>query len=171
MLAGLGELELDRSSPVADLRCEREVGETFFKSSGDRSVLRRRPCRVQDFEVNGNAGGQQTDAAKTDKFVEAELRTEFAASVALGATTTPNSVNPCTRTRTATLVPMVDLDDVRAQLRTAADGLADAAMDTLRAAMRSRDQEEITELRAKEKRLTRARRSVEKAVSLLDGRD
>ncbi len=71
----------------------------------------------------------------------------------------------------ATLVSMVDLDDVRAQLRTAADGLADAAMDTLRAAMRSRDQDEITELRAKEKRLTRARRSVEKAVSLLDGRD
>ncbi len=66
---------------------------------------------------------------------------------------------------------MVDLDDVRAQLRTAADGLADAAMDTLRAAMRSRDQDEITELRSKEKRLTRARRSVEKAVSLLDGRD
>ncbi len=66
---------------------------------------------------------------------------------------------------------MVDLDDVRAQLRKAADGLADAAMDTLRAAMRSRDQDEITELRAKEKRLTRARRSVEKAVSLLDGRD
>ncbi len=44
-------------------------------------------------------------------------------------------------------------------------------MDTLRAAMRSRDQDEITELRAKEKRLTRARRSVEKAVGLLDGRD
>lgn len=66
---------------------------------------------------------------------------------------------------------MVDLDDVRTQLRTAADALADAAMDTLRAAMRSRDQDEITELRAKEKRLTRARRSVEKAVSLLDGRD
>ncbi len=71
----------------------------------------------------------------------------------------------------ATLVRMVDLDDVRAQLRTAADGLADAAMDTLRAAMRSRDQDEINELKAKEKRLTRARRSVEKAVSMLDGRD
>ena len=66
---------------------------------------------------------------------------------------------------------MVDLDDVRAQLRTAADGLADAAMDSLRAAMRSRDQDEINELKAKEKRLTRARRSVEKAVSLLDGRE
>ena len=66
---------------------------------------------------------------------------------------------------------MVDLDAVRAQLRTAADALADAAMDTLRTAMRSRDQGEITELKAKEKRLTRARRSVEKAVSLLDGRD
>jgi FtsZ-binding cell division protein ZapB len=50
---------------------------------------------------------------------------------------------------------MVDLDDVRAQLRTAADGL----------------QDEINELKAKEKRLTRARRSVEKAVSLLDGRE
>ena len=53
----------------------------------------------------------------------------------------------------------------------AADGLADAAMDTLRAAMRTRDQDEINDLKAKEKRITRARRSVEKAVSLLDGRD
>ena len=66
---------------------------------------------------------------------------------------------------------MVDLEDVRAQLRMAADGLADAAMDTLRAAMRTRDQDEINDLKAKEKRITRARRSVEKAVSLLDGRD
>ena len=66
---------------------------------------------------------------------------------------------------------MVDLEDVRAQLRIAADGLADAAMDTLRAAMRTRDQDEINDLKAKEKRITRARRSVEKAVSLLNGRD
>ncbi len=66
---------------------------------------------------------------------------------------------------------MVDLDDVRAQLRTAADGLADAAMDTLRTAMRSRDQDEINALKAQEKRLTRARRSVEKAISLVDGRE
>lgn len=66
---------------------------------------------------------------------------------------------------------MIDLEDVRTHLRSAADGLADAAMDTLRAAMRTRDQDEINELKAKEKRITRARRSVEKAVSLLDGRD
>lgn len=66
---------------------------------------------------------------------------------------------------------MVDLDEVRSQLKTAADGLADAAMDTLRAAMRTRDQDEINELKAKEKRITRARRSVEKAISLVDGRD
>jgi hypothetical protein len=66
---------------------------------------------------------------------------------------------------------MVDMDEVRAQLKTAADGLADAAMDTLRAAMRTRDQDEINELKAKEKRITRARRSVEKAIALVDGRE
>ena len=66
---------------------------------------------------------------------------------------------------------MVDLDEVRSQLKIAADGLADAAMDTLRAAMRTRDQDEINELKAKEKRITRARRSVEKAISLVDGRE
>ncbi len=66
---------------------------------------------------------------------------------------------------------MVDMDEVRAQLKTAADALADAAMDTLRAAMRTRDENERTELKAKEKRITRARRSVEKAISLVDGRE
>ena len=66
---------------------------------------------------------------------------------------------------------MADIDEVRDHLRLAADGLADLAMDTLRAAMRTRDDDERNELRAKEKRITRARRSVEKAISLVDGRE
>ena len=66
---------------------------------------------------------------------------------------------------------MADIDEVRDYLRLAADGLADLAMDTLRAAMRTRDDDERNELRAKEKRITRARRSVEKAISLVDGRE
>ena len=66
---------------------------------------------------------------------------------------------------------MADIDEVRDYLRLAADGLADLAMDTLRAAMRTRDDDERNELKAKEKRITRARRSVEKAMSLVDGRE
>ena len=66
---------------------------------------------------------------------------------------------------------MADIDEVRDYLRLAADGLADLAMDMLRAAMRTRDDEERNELKAKEKRITRARRSVEKAISLVDGRE
>lgn len=66
---------------------------------------------------------------------------------------------------------MADIDEVRDYLRLAADGLADLAMDTLRAAMRTRDDDERNELKAKEKRITRARRSVEKAISLVDGRE
>ena len=64
---------------------------------------------------------------------------------------------------------MVDMDEVRSQLKAVADALADAAMDTLRAAMRTHDDHERNELKAKEKRITRARRSVEKAISLVDG--
>ena len=66
---------------------------------------------------------------------------------------------------------MADIEEVRDYLRLAADGLADLAMDTLRAAMRTRDDDERNELKAKEKRITRARRSVEKAISLVDGRE
>ena len=66
---------------------------------------------------------------------------------------------------------MADIDELRDYLRLAADGLADLAMDTLRAAMRTRDDDERNELKAKEKRITRARRSVEKAISLVDGRE
>ncbi len=66
---------------------------------------------------------------------------------------------------------MADIDEVRDYLRSAADGLADLAMDTLRAAMRTRDEDERNELKAREKRITRARRSVEKAISLVDGRE
>lgn len=66
---------------------------------------------------------------------------------------------------------MADIDEVRDHLRAAADGLTDLAMDALRAAMRTRDEAERSEVQAEEKRITRARRSVEKAISLVDGRD
>lgn len=66
---------------------------------------------------------------------------------------------------------MADIDEVRDHLRSAADGLADLAMDALRAALRTRDETERSELKAQEKRITRARRSVEKAISLVDGNE
>lgn len=66
---------------------------------------------------------------------------------------------------------MADVEEVREHLRAAADGLADLAMDTLRAALRTRDEDERKELKVKEKRITSARRSVEKAISLVDGRE
>ena len=66
---------------------------------------------------------------------------------------------------------MADVEEVREHLRAAADGLADLAMDTLRAALRTRDEDERNELKVKEKRITSARRSVEKAISLVDSRE
>lgn len=56
-------------------------------------------------------------------------------------------------------------------LRSVAERIADEAIATLRNAMRADSEEEQAELRKVEKRLTRARRSVEKAISLLDGVD
>lgn len=63
-----------------------------------------------------------------------------------------------------------DLDDVRDRLRSIDHDLSDAAINALRAAMRTNDDEERERLRAEEKRITRARRAVEKAAALLDGR-
>ncbi len=56
-------------------------------------------------------------------------------------------------------------------LRSVAERIADEAIATLRNAMRADSEEEQAELRKVEKRLTRARRSVEKAISLLDDVD
>jgi len=62
------------------------------------------------------------------------------------------------------------LEEVAAQLAGIADTLADAALDRLREATESlsRGGEPDRELLAEERRITRARRAVEKAVALLD---
>ena len=60
-------------------------------------------------------------------------------------------------------------DDIAERLGAEAERLADVAIDLLRAALHTDDPEEQAELRALEKRVTRARRSVEKAVALLAG--
>jgi len=62
------------------------------------------------------------------------------------------------------------LEEVAAQLAGIADTLADAALDRLREATESlsRGGEPDRELLAEERRITRARRAVEKAVTLLD---
>lgn len=59
---------------------------------------------------------------------------------------------------------MADLDDIRSRLAVIADELGDEALTRLRAAVRRGE----TKAPADEKRLTRARRSVEKAISLLN---
>ncbi|MCC6436579.1 MAG: hypothetical protein IT196_16200 [Acidimicrobiales bacterium] len=59
---------------------------------------------------------------------------------------------------------MADLDDVAARLDQLAEELADAAMDALREAVAAGERK--PEL---ERRLTRARRSVERAASLVRG--
>lgn len=64
-----------------------------------------------------------------------------------------------------------DTDDVAVQLASLAERLADLALDRLRQAsdgVRSEGRPD-PELVAEEKRITRARRSVEKAVQLLGG--
>jgi hypothetical protein len=66
---------------------------------------------------------------------------------------------------------VADVDEIRDYLRSANDGLSDLAIDKLRAAMRTRDEDERTALKTEEKRITRARRAVEKAIGLLDGRE
>jgi len=59
---------------------------------------------------------------------------------------------------------MADLDEIRARLEQAAEELADLAIDVLRQAV-SGDADP-----AEERRLTRARRAVERAVHLLEAR-
>ncbi|MGH9182635.1 MAG: hypothetical protein ACRDZ9_02260 [Acidimicrobiales bacterium] len=56
-----------------------------------------------------------------------------------------------------------ELDDIRGRLEVIADELADLALDRLRAAVDRGGGREVVD----EKRLTRARRSVEKAMHLL----
>ena len=60
------------------------------------------------------------------------------------------------------------MEDLRARLESIADELADLALDRLRRA--ADDPGERDRLAAEERRLTRARRAVEKAVVLLDDR-
>ncbi len=59
---------------------------------------------------------------------------------------------------------MADLDDIRNRLESISDELASAAMDRLKAAMR----QGAKKAPVGEKRMTQARRAVEKAISLID---
>ena len=61
-----------------------------------------------------------------------------------------------------------DLEDVRTRLESMAEELADLAIDRLRVAADS-SPEDRERLVAEERRLTRARRAVEKAAGLLGG--
>lgn len=60
-----------------------------------------------------------------------------------------------------------DLDELRGRLQAIADDLADLALDRLRAAVDLGDPAPV----ADERRLTRARRAVDKAIGLLAGAD
>lgn len=57
-----------------------------------------------------------------------------------------------------------DVDDLRERLRSIAEELADAALERLRAAV---DLDDPARVAAEERRLTRARRAVDKAVAVL----
>jgi hypothetical protein len=61
------------------------------------------------------------------------------------------------------------LDALLDRLREVNEELGDAAIARLRAALRTKDDDERERLRQEEKRITRARRAVEKAASLLNG--
>jgi hypothetical protein len=63
---------------------------------------------------------------------------------------------------------MGSIDDIRATLAEQAEALADAALDLLSRAVHADEPEQVP-LKNLERRVTRARRSVEKAVELLDG--
>ncbi len=60
--------------------------------------------------------------------------------------------------------PVADLEHLRERLAGLADELADAAMDALREAIAAGERKP-----ARERKLTQARRSVEKAVHVIDG--
>ena len=59
------------------------------------------------------------------------------------------------------------VDDIVERQSTASELLAERAIALLREALQTRDEGERGVLRAEEKRVTRARRSVEKAIALL----
>jgi hypothetical protein len=61
-------------------------------------------------------------------------------------------------------------DDLSDQAKLLAEAIADRAVETLRGALQAQTPEEQANLAALEKRITRARRAVEKAISLLDER-
>lgn len=60
-----------------------------------------------------------------------------------------------------------DVEQIRERLQAVADELADLAMDRLRQAVNDEDPAAV----AAERRLTKARRAVEKAVAVLDDPD
>ncbi len=62
---------------------------------------------------------------------------------------------------------MASADDLRERLEVIAEELADLAIDALRSSLEDGD----ADARDQERRLTRARRSVEKAAALLAGGD
>lgn len=70
---------------------------------------------------------------------------------------------------------MADLDDIRSRLEQVAEELADLALDRLReatsAAREHGDAGAVQEAAAAERRITRARRAVERAVAILSDRD
>ena len=70
---------------------------------------------------------------------------------------------------------MADLDEIRSRLEQLAEELADLALDRLReaasAARERGDPDAMNEAAAAERRITRARRAVERAVSILSDRD
>ena len=62
---------------------------------------------------------------------------------------------------------MSSAEELRERLEDIGEALADLAMDALRSALEDGDADTAAEGKARERRLTRARRSVEKAAALL----
>lgn len=66
---------------------------------------------------------------------------------------------------------MTSPEELRERLEDIGEALADLAMDALRSALQDGDDAAVAEAKAQERRLTRARRSVEKAAALLAEHD
>lgn len=66
---------------------------------------------------------------------------------------------------------MTSPEELRERLEDIGEALADLAMDALRSALQDGDDAAVAEAKAQERRLTRARRSVEKAAALLAEQD
>ena len=62
---------------------------------------------------------------------------------------------------------MTTPEELRERLEDIGEALADLVMDALRSALQDGDDGAVAEAKAQERRLTRARRSVEKAAALL----